>query len=138
MIFLIVVLTGWIVWLELRLKRFFGSGKGENFEKVLAGLIADLKELREKEDVLEKRTEQLETQIKKCIQKTAVVRFNPFSDTGGDQSFSIAALDDEKNGFVISSLYGREINRVYAKPVKNGGSEYQLTGEEKKAIEKVI
>ncbi len=64
-----------------------------------------------------------------------MVRFNPFKEIGGDQSFSIALLDSNNDGIVITSLYGREGNRVFGKPIKNGKSRYLLSGEEKKAIE---
>jgi len=63
-----------------------------------------------------------------------VVRFNPFSDVGGDQSFAIALVDGHGNGVVISSLYGRHDIKVYAKPLKKWESEYTLTDEEKQAI----
>ena len=72
------------------------------------------------------------------IQKVSVVRFNPFNESGGDQSFSLAVLDTDNNGFVITSLYGRDANRVYAKPVRQGNSTYQLSEEEKKAIAEAI
>ena len=65
-----------------------------------------------------------------------IVRFNPFSGVGSDQSFSVALLDKNDNGIVITSLYNREGNRVYAKPIKTGVSEYLLSTEEKSAIEK--
>lgn len=71
---------------------------------------------------------------RKNIQKVSVVRFNPFNESGGDQSFSLAVLDAENNGFIVTSLYGRDANRVYAKPVRRGSSTYQLSEEEKKAI----
>lgn len=70
------------------------------------------------------------------VRKVGLVRYNPFSGMGGDQSFSIALLDSKDNGFIITSLFSREGTRVYAKPVKNGQSEYQLSDEEKEAIEK--
>jgi hypothetical protein len=72
------------------------------------------------------------------LQKVGVVRFNPFKDMGGDQSFSIALLDFQNNGLVISSIYSREGNRVYTKPIKNGESEYQLSDEEKEAISRAM
>ena len=78
----------------------------------------------------------LEDISKITLQKTGVVRFNPFNEMGGNQSFVIALLDGKNNGFVISSLFGKEGNRVYTKPVKAGKSEYSLSSEEKKAIEK--
>jgi hypothetical protein len=74
-----------------------------------------------------------------AIQKVAILRFNPFDDLGGDQSFVLALLDDQSNGVVISSLHNRDNTRVYAKPVKNGqGDNITLSQEEKNAILKAI
>ncbi|MBI4050714.1 MAG: DUF4446 family protein [Candidatus Doudnabacteria bacterium] len=70
----------------------------------------------------------------KNIQKTGLVRFNPFADAGSNLSFTCALLDANNNGIVISSLHGREGTRIYAKPVENGHSSYPLTDEEKQAI----
>jgi len=85
---------------------------------------------------ISKEIEILKAESKFCIQKFGVVRFNPFSGVGSDQSFSIALLDANNDGFVITSLYTREENRIYAKPLKAGRSEYLLSAEEKEAIEK--
>ncbi len=85
---------------------------------------------REFEDFKEKN--------KKTIQKVGMVRFNPFKEVGGDQSFSIALLDADNNGLVITSHYDRESNRVYAKPIEGGTSRYQLSEEERQAIENAI
>lgn len=69
------------------------------------------------------------------LHKVEVIRFNPFKDIGGNQSFVVAFLDSKNSGVVISSLHTREGTRVYAKPILKGTSEkYQLTEEEKKAI----
>lgn len=94
----------------------FGIFK-KNFEK----LSQELEDLKEKN--------------KFFIQKLAVIRFNPFKEVGGDQSFSIAFLDGNNNGMVITSLYTREENRVYAKPIKNGVSQYSLSDEEIKVLD---
>jgi len=90
------------------------------------------------EDNFEKISEELESLKKEnkfSIQKVGMIRFNPFSEVGGDQSFSIALLDGNDSGFVITSLYTREGNRVYGKPIKAGLSEYLLSEEEKEAIQ---
>jgi len=92
----------------------------QNMEKAHSELVQELADLKEKN--------------KKNLQKTGIVRFNPFGEIGGDQSFSIALLDADNNGFVITSHYYRESNRVYAKPVKNRTSKYELSEEEKRAI----
>jgi hypothetical protein len=70
------------------------------------------------------------------VQKVGIVRFNPFSGVGSDQSFSIALLDRKDDGVVITSLYTRNESRIYGKPIKSGQSEYSLSEEEKQAIEK--
>ncbi len=73
------------------------------------------------------------------ITKVGVVRFNPFKDTGGDQSFAVALLDSNNNGLVISSLYSREGTRIYTKPIEAGKSiGYNLSDEEQQAINKAI
>ena len=114
----------------------FNFSKKEKKEpKDLKGV---LKELRFLGDNLNRVSADLEI-IKKLqnisIQKVGMVRFNPFREVGGDQSFSLALLDKSNSGVVITSLYAREGNRVYGKPVKEGNSEYPLSEEEEKAIE---
>ena len=69
------------------------------------------------------------------IQKIGLVRFNPFNDTGGDQSFILALIDAENSGVVISGLHTRNGTRWYAKKVENGhGVEHELSSDELKAI----
>jgi hypothetical protein len=113
------------------------------------GNIKDFKDIflsqKEKNDNLEQdirgaflKIKGLENTLEKTIQKIGVVRFNPFNDIGGDQSFIIALLDDKNNGFLISSLFVKEGSRVYAKAVKQGKSDHTLLKEETEAIEKAI
>lgn len=97
-----------------------------------------LKQFQDLEESFEKLSEELEVFKEGCrfsLQKLGMVRFNPFSEVGGDQSFSIALLDGNDDGVVMTSLYTREGNRVYGKPIKNGKSQYTLSQEENKAIE---
>jgi hypothetical protein len=67
-------------------------------------------------------------------QKISIVRFNPFGDTGGDQSFVLAVLDAHNSGYVLTSIHGREGTRVYVKPIDEGNSKYPLSEEEKQAL----
>lgn len=99
------------------------------------------KETLKRVEKLEKEIEEANKALKeikekgrKNLQKVGVVRFNPFKEIGGDQSFSIAVLDENNSGFVITSHYGRESNRIYAKPIKEGKSDYVLSKEEGQAI----
>lgn len=75
----------------------------------------------------------------KAITKFAILRFNPFNDLGGDQSFVLALLDKSNSGVIITSLHSRSQTRVYAKGIKNGTSPgLSLSKEEKAAINKAI
>ncbi len=71
--------------------------------------------------------------------KINVLRFNPFEDIGGDQSFILTILNHKNNGVVVTSLHNRDLTRIYAKPIKNGeGDNITLSKEEKLAIVKTI
>lgn len=77
---------------------------------------------------------ELEARSRGSLQHVGLVRFNPFEDTGSDQSFAIALLDGEQDGIVISSLHGRTNTRLFAKPVQGGRSNHALSDEEEQAI----
>lgn len=99
----------------------------------------DLKKVLKEFVNLKKEVEKLREQGVASVQKAGLVRYNPFSNVGGDQSFSLALLDGNNNGIIITSLYGREGTRVYGKPIENGTSKkYSLSDEEKEAVEKAI
>lgn len=102
-------------------------------EKILKDEETSLKRIEE----LVKKTEKIDKEGQSHIQKIGLVRFNPFSQVGGDQSFALAILDGEKSGIVISSLHSREATRIYTKPIKEGKVEgYQFSKEEIEAINK--
>ncbi len=85
-------------------------------------------------DDLDEKYLQMEKVLRGAVQHVGLVRYNPFGDTGGDQSFSLALLNAAGDGVVISSLYARDRTRVYAKPVTNRRSTYHLSDEEEQAI----
>jgi hypothetical protein len=113
---------------------FFKKEKKE--PKDLKEILSDFKKLEEKLDKVLGEMKKLENKQKFSVQKLGIVRFNPFSEVGSDQSFSMALLNEENDGVVITSLYTRQENRVYGKPIKDSGSDYSLSEEEKSAIEK--
>ena len=69
-----------------------------------------------------------------AITRIGIVRFSAFADTGGDLSYAMAMLDQHNDGVVVSSIFGRDGSRSYAKPIKNGKSEYKLSTEEESAL----
>lgn len=113
---------------------FFRKKEPKNLKEVLS----ILQNLESKIGKISEELEKLKKESEFSIQKVGIVRFNPFSEIGGDQSFSIALLNKNNDGLVITSLYTRERNRVYAKPIIKGKSQYLLSKEEKEALEKAI
>jgi len=101
----------------------------------LKELLSQFKDLKGDFEKISKELENLKEESKFSVQKVGIVRFNPFKDVGGNQSFSICLLDGNDDGMVVTSLYTKEGNRVYGKPIKAGISEYLLSEEEKEAIE---
>jgi hypothetical protein len=99
-------------------------------EKVLAQGEVTSKEIAE----IGKRIDYLEEDGKLHVQKIGLVRFNPFKELGGDHSFSLAILDAQDSGIVITSLHTRDRTRVYMKDVKKGKSDSELSVEEKRAL----
>ena len=87
-----------------------------------------------KMQALEENQQAMREQMKGCVQKVKLMRYNAFADTGSDLSYSLSLLDENNNGVVLSSIYGREDNRTYAKPIENGKSTYNLSEEEKKVL----
>ena len=108
-------------------------------KKDLKSILEDLLKKFEKESVrvdeLVKETQKIQSENGYNIQKMGLVRFNPFSETGGNQSFSLALLAGEDSGLVITRLHSREMTRIYAKPVKKQKADgFELSAEEKQAI----
>ncbi len=102
----------------------------------LAEVLKELEEVKKKLKQTLQELAAFKKKSKEFLQRIGVVRFNPFQEVGGDQSFSIAIMDEKDNGVLLTSLYNRDGNRIYGKSLKNGQSPYPLSEEEKKAIEK--
>ena len=80
------------------------------------------------------RTAILEAAQRRSFQRVGLVRYNPFEETGGNQSFALALLDAAGDGWVLSSLHARAGTRVYAKEIRGGRAEAGLSAEETAAI----
>ena len=104
--------------------------------KNIKEILSQFKDLKKDFEKVLKELENLKKESRFSVQKVGIIRFNPFREIGGDQSFSLCLLDDNNDGVVITSLYTKEGNRVYGKPIKGGKSKYLLSAEEKEAIEK--
>lgn len=127
-----------------RMRRELAASATPDIESLLHSNLTGLSGVSERLDALEAgRVSSLETSLadlvqrqKRDLQHVGIVRFNPYQDTGGDQSFSLALLDAYGDGIVISGLYARGTPRLFAKPIQAGTSTYPLSDEEKQALAK--
>ena len=122
--------------LKKKLSEIFAGKNAHNLEEVILHQAKNMKVLDKDIQELYTISNQINHLALRSIHKVGIIRFNPFKDVGGNQSFAIALLNGRDCGIVISSLYTREGTRVYSKDVKNGISDkYPLTEEEEQAIE---
>ncbi len=132
-----IIAVGYAISLKIRFKRL-AMGRNGSIEETVGILMRDTKELQTFRGELEKYLKLAETRLRGSVQGLGIVRFNPFSGdgSGGNQSFAAAFLDEGGRGMVLSSLYARDRVGIYAKPVEGWTSTYELSAEEKAAIEK--
>lgn len=123
--------------MKKRWSRVFGE-KALPKEKLAADCLMRLAESEKKLANATNKISNLEKLAKTNIRKVGFFRFNPFRDTGGDQSFSLALLDDEDNGVVLSGLYARENTRVYAKAIQSGKAKQPLSAEEERVLKEAL
>jgi len=133
-----ILLLAWVFLLRRKMRIFLKGTKVIDMEEVVTEQTKIIREIRKEVKEISDWNNALQKICDISITKVGVIRFNPFKDTGGDQSFVIALLDSNDSGLVISSLYAREGTRIYAKPIEKGGSIYNLSDEEKEAIKKAI
>lgn len=120
-----------------RITKFFSGSSVKTVEKVLEYELKKLKKTEGDIKILIDNMKWIEGMSRKSVSRVGIMRYNPFQGIGGDQSFSIALLDNLDNGVIISSLHGQDGTRVYAKPIEKGKSDYQLTEEENETIRRV-
>jgi hypothetical protein len=136
----VVALVG-VVFLLARQQRLLGQyqqlmagASGGNLEQVLNEHVDQMRRAVAHVSELGHQAQALETAAHFHLQHVGMVRYNPFRDTGGDQSFALVMADGRGHGFVLSSLHTRDVTRVYAKPLAAWESSYSLTDEERQAI----
>jgi len=139
----IIVIFLWLAGLSFliffffsKINRLFGKTKSDTFFKLIEDISKNEKKNRKSIEEFRNYFDAFEQKSLSDVQKVGIVRFNPFNETGGDHSFSIALLNGRDSGFVLTGLHTRERTRLYLKPIKKGGSEYDLSNEEKQAIKR--
>ena len=133
---IVLIILSWVLIIEIRLKRIFAGIKAKNLEEMLVEAGKKLNQLEENQKRIEQHLTIIDGRLDKSIRNIETLRFNPFVEAGGNQSFAIALLNDKGNGVILSSLYARDRMSVFAKPVVAGKSSFELTEEEKTVLNK--
>jgi len=139
---LVVLVLAAIVAVQARRLGVLGSrldgmtrgSDGRSLETALAATLQRTEVVGREMDNLAARSAVIEADLRTALQKVGFVRFNPFEETGGNQSFALALMDAEGNGFVISSLHARTGTRIYGKALVAGRAETALSAEETEAV----
>jgi len=137
-----LLIAGYSVFETMQLKRRFaaalGGDTGKSLEDTLATHLQRVNEVDQRLSELNSNYRHLIDTSSLASQKISIVRFNPFGDTGGDQSFSLAVLDAHDSGYILTSIHSRTGTRVYVKPIDFGTSKYTLSTEEKQALGQAV
>ncbi len=136
--FIIVVfgLCAMIFRLNSRVTKLLEGKNAKTLEDTLIHIINEIKRMNSVQESTESIMKDINKRLKTALTGVGVVRFNPFTNSGGNQSFAIALLDEHGNGVIISTLYGREKTSIFAKPISKFKSEFELTKEEDEALKK--
>lgn len=142
-VFLYVLLFGFValfIWngvLEFRLRRITKGADGKNIENHLAAIARDYKDLDDFKQSVNENITKLDARLKGSVRGTGTIRFNPFAGSGDSKpSFATALVNEQGNGFILSTLHARNSVSIYCKDIVNFKSEKELTEEEAAALEK--
>lgn len=116
--------------LEKRYRRLMRGTEAKSLEESVISYLDRVDAVDNKVNELSNKCDHIESEMKNCIQKVAITRYKAFDDVGSDLSFSIALLDEENDGVILTGLYSRNDSTTYAKPVDKGISRYDLSDEE--------
>ena len=134
LLLIVIVLAIRLGRVDRRLRGITRGEEGASLEGVLDAHLEKVYGLGREVERLTTRTGALEATAPRTFQRVGLVRYNPFEETGGNQSFALALLDAQGNGLVLSSLHARSGTRVYAKAIREGRSDAGLSEEEAAAI----
>lgn len=142
-VLLLLALFAWVMIVQVhtrktaaRLDDVFRGVGSENAAQMLADYLGTVRANSEAVKRMKREHDEMSSLMPSVIRHIGLVRFNPFHDTGGNQSFTLALLDGRLDGVVITALHSRSDSRLYAKPIEGGESEYALTPEEIEAMGK--
>ena len=124
--------------LAARLDAITRGSEERSLEAILEAHLTRVHDAIRQVEAVEGRATVLERDLRRALSRVGLVRYNPFEDTGGNQSFALALLDEHGDGFVMSSLHARNQTRVYAKGVRAGQPDSAMSGEEHEALKAAL
>lgn len=135
---LIIVLFKSLGSVERKYRKMMRGVNNKNLEELVLSYLDKIDESNENSKNALNHSEALEQKMKKCVQKIAIIRYKAFEDIGSDLSFSIAILDENNDGIIITGIYARNESTTYAKPIDKGISRYELSEEEINVLNEAI
>lgn len=140
-----IAVLAWLITLQIQFFQFnkahktlMSQTKKLNLEEAIQRYLQNVDHVEQELKETQHFAKHINKMAENSVQKIGLVRFNPFNDTGGDQSFALAMLDSFNNGIVLSSIHSRENTRIYSKPIMAGKSKYNLSDEEIEAVKRAL
>ncbi|MFV3013863.1 DUF4446 family protein [Clostridium botulinum] len=124
--------------LKEKYKKFMRGSNNKNIEELINDYLDKVDKAKEETEYVKEIYSTIDKRVKACIQKVAIVRYRAFDDVGSDLSYSIAFLNNDNSGVILTSIFGRNESTTYAKPIDKGISRYDLSDEEKQVLENCI
>ncbi|WP_304277335.1 DUF4446 family protein [Phascolarctobacterium succinatutens] len=140
LLLIVLVALGMCFSLQGRLNKlqkkydFFTQGKEANIDVVLTDTLQELRAVQNELAVLQDEHQKLHAQVQNCLQNVKIVRYDAFDAMGGEMSYSLLLTDANNKGIILTSIYGREESRCFAKDIDNGKSSYPLAEEEQRLL----
>lgn len=141
----VVLLALWVLRTHMKARRvdsrlddLFGGVTSETTAQMLAEYLVSVRSTAAAVSRIKEDHDRLVTLMPEVVRHVGLIRFSPFHDTGGDQSFALAILDGRGDGVVVTGLHSRSDSRLYAKPIEGGASSYSLTPEERQAMSQAM
>ena len=125
--------------LSRKYKKFMRGSKEKNIEELIFGLMGEVDKISEKSESIKSMYGMVDRRLDKCLQKVSIIRYKAFEDMGSAAlSFSVALLDAEDDGIILTGIYGRNECTTYAKPIDKGIPKYDLSDEENQVLKDAL
>lgn len=137
-IILLIITLCKLKGLRRRIDALTRGKDAESMEDTILNFFERIESLEDAEQKMHRDIREIKENLKITYQKTGLVKYDAFREMSGALSYSLALLDKENNGVLISSMYSREGCYTYAKDIVNGGCKINLSEEEQEALKQAV